>query len=338
MIDTKKSDLSTSVRTEQIASLPLNSRNFLELATVAPGAKGSTGGRGPVTTGAVNSRFISAYIDGGEFKSDGLGGALGTSFGVTTNLVPEDAIREFQVVTSLYKAEFSKASNGVINAITKVGTNDIHGTAFSFIRTADLNAQGVFEKAKPDFNRQQYGVSIGGPIVRDETHFFLSYERSNLNNFITVNNGGVRPDLEGTFKSPTTQNLLLTRLTHQFNNDHSLDVRWLNVQTDNLGNFGGGAAYSNAFNLNFTINSILATERWVVNKNAINEFRVHYQHYVKKATPNSDEPAKAYQGTTIVTGWNVNQPQIEDYERVQIKDDISYLVQDMGGSHVFKAG
>src|SRR5437867_360596 len=150
LIDLKKSDLSVAVRPEQILDLPLNSRNFLELATVAPGAKLSTGGRGPVTTGAVNSRFISAYIDGGEFKSDGLGGVLGTSFGVTTNIVPEDAIREFQVITSLYKAEYSQASNGVINAVTKIGGNEFHGTAFGFFRAAGLNAQGAFETSKPD--------------------------------------------------------------------------------------------------------------------------------------------------------------------------------------------
>jgi hypothetical protein len=131
MVDTKKSDLSVTVRAEQIEAMPLNSRNFLELAEIAPGAKVSTGGRGPVTTGAVNSRFISAFIDGGEFKSDGLGGVLGTSFGVTTNVVPEDAIREFQVITSLYKAEYSDASSGIINAVTKSGGNELHGSAFS---------------------------------------------------------------------------------------------------------------------------------------------------------------------------------------------------------------
>jgi hypothetical protein len=339
LVDTRKSDLSVSVRPEQILALPLNSRNFLELATVAPGAKISTGGRGPVTTGAVNSRFISAYIDGGEFKSDGLGGVLGTSFGVTTNIVPEDAIREFQVITSMYKAEYAKASNGVINAITKIGGNEFHGTAFGFFRAASLNAQGTFETTKPEFDRQQAGISLGGPIVPDQTHFFISFERNNINNFTTVFNGGIQPALEGTYKNPTIQNLLLTRMTHRFSSENSLDIRWLNVTTDNTpGNFGGLAALSNGFNLAFRLNSLLATDRWQIDKNAVNELRVHYQRYEKVATQNSDEPAHVYQSSGIVTGWNANQPQIEDYERFQIRDDISYSLPDLAGSHIFKTG
>jgi hypothetical protein len=339
VVDTKKSDLSVTLGPAQIAALPLNSRNFIELAAMAPGAKGSTGGRGPVTTGAVNSRFLSAYIDGGEFKSDGLGGVLGTSFGVTTNIVPEDAISEFQVITSLYKAEYSQASNGIINAVTKNGGNEFHGTAFGFFRGSDLNAQGAFETKKPDFNRQQAGLSLGGPIMLDQTHFFISYERNNTNNFTTVFNGGIQPALEGTFKSPTIQNLLLAKISHDISSEHSIDLRWLSVSTDNNpGNFGGLLSASNGFNLGFRLNSVLATDRWVVTKNTVNELRVHYQHYIKEASPNSIVPAHIYLSSGITTGWNINQPQNEDYQRVQVRDDLSYALPEMAGNHLFKVG
>lgn len=339
IVDTKNSDLSTAVRPEQISSLPLNSRNFLELASVAPGAKVSVGGRGPITTGAVNSRFISAYVDGGEFKSDGLGGVLGTSFGVTTNIVPEDAISQFQVITTMYKAEFSDASNGVINAITKSGGNEIHGSAFTYIRTQGLNAQGVFDKTKPNYNRQQMGFSVGGPIIMDQTHYFVSYERDNINNFINVNTGGkLNGTLDGTFKSPTTENLFLARVTHQFSENNQLDMRYLTVSTDNNpGNFGGTSSYDNGFNLGFSINSFVATDRWTINSNTVNEFKVQYQHYFKNATPvETTNPEHVYQ--TFSTGWNPNQPQNEDYQRFELRNDLTYTVADMGGSHVFKGG
>jgi hypothetical protein len=338
IVDTKNSDLSTAVRPEQINSLPLNSRNFLELASVAPGSKLSVGGRGPITTGAVNSRFITAYLDGGEFKSDGLGGVLGTSFGVTTNIVPEDAISQFQVITTMYKAEFSSASNGVVNAITKSGGNEIHGSAFSFFRSSGLNAQGVFEKTKPDYNRQQLGFSVGGPIILDQTHYFVSYERDNINNFITVNTGGkLNGTIDGTFKSPTTENLFLARVTHQFNETNQLDMRYLTVATDNNpGNFGGVSSYTNGFNLGFRINSFVATDRWTINNNTVNELKLQYQHYFKDATPVTTTPEFVYQ--TFATGWNPNQPQNEDYQRLELRDDVNYLVSDMAGSHAFKAG
>jgi hypothetical protein len=339
LIDTKKSDISVTVLPDQIASLPLNSRNFLELAQVAPGAKTSTGGRGPVTTGAVNSRFISAYIDGGEFKSDGLGGVVGTSFGFTTNVVPEDAISEFQVITSMYKAEYSDASSGVINAITKSGGNEVHGSAFSYFRAQGLNARGAFETTKPNFNRQQMGVSVGGPIVVDQTHFFVSYERDNINNYTVVNNGGIQSSLEGTFLNPTTENLLLARLTHEFSQTNSLDVRYLYVNTGNTpGNFGGLAAQSNGFNLKFYINSLVATDRWLIGNSAVNELRVHYQHYYKDASPASTDPEYTYTSSGISTGWNPNQPQNEDYRRLQLRDDVTFMVPNMSGSHAFKAG
>lgn len=339
VVDTKNSDLSTSVGPAQISALPLNTRNFLELAEVAPGAKGSTGGRGPVTTGAVNSRFMTAYIDGGDVKSDNLGGAVGTSFGVTTNIVPEDAIQEFQVITSLYKAEYTDASNGIINAITKSGGNEIHGSAFSYLRTQGMNAQGVYDKTKPDYNRQQYGLSIGGPIVRDQTHFFFSYERDNINNFLSVNTGGVRTDLDGTFKSPTIENLFLARITHQFSPDNTFDIRYLNVQTDNKpGNFGGVLAQNNGFNLKFRLSSFIAEDRWLIGKNLVNEVHLHYQHYFKDASPASSDPEFFYLSSNITTGWNANQPQNEDLRKIQLRDDIIYTVPEMAGSHTFKAG
>jgi hypothetical protein len=347
LIDTKKSDLSVTVSAEQIQNLPLNSRNFLELAEIAPGAKISTGGRGPVTTGAENSRFISAFIDGGDFKNDDLGGVVGTSFGFTTNIVPEDAIREFQVITSLYKAEYSRASNGMINAITKSGGNEFHGSAFSLFRTTGLNARGPFETvtnpltgtAKPDYNRQQYGLSVGGPIIMDQTHFFLAAERNTINNFTTVFTSGRQPTLDGTFKNPTAENLFLGKIDHQFAAGNTMEVRLLDVSTDNdPGNFGGTNAYNNGFNLSFRVMSLMADDKWVLGPNTVNELRLQYQRYRKVASPVSLDPQFVYQSSGIVTGWNSNQPQTEEQDKYQLRDDLAYTVPDMMGSHTFKGG
>ena len=347
LIDTRKSDLSVTVQPEQIQNLPLNSRNFLELAEIAPGAKISTGGRGPVTTGAENSRFMSAFIDGGDFKNDDLGGVVGTSFGFTTNIVPEDAIREFQVITSMYKAEYSRASNGMINAITKSGGNEFHGSAFSLFRTTGLNARGPFETvtnpltgtAKPDYNRQQYGLSVGGPIVVDQTHFFLAAERNTINNFATVYTSGRQPALDGTYKNPTAEYLFLGKIDHQFAEGNTMEVRLLDVSTDNNpGNFGGTFAYDNGFNLSFRVMSLMADDKWVLGSNTVNELRLQYQRYRKTASPVALDPQRTYQSSGIVTGWNSNQPQTEEQDKYQFRDDLAYTIPDMMGSHTFKTG
>jgi len=335
LIDTKKSAVSIEVRPEQIQSLPLNSRNFLELATIAPGAKTSIGGRGPVTTGALNSRFINAYIDGVDFKNYDLGGVLGTSFGETTNIVPEDAIQEFQVITSMYKAEYTGASNGVINAITKSGGNQFQGSAFGLFRSEGLNSRGPFEKTKPDYNRQQLGFSLGGPIVKDQTHFFVAYERDNINNFYTVSTG--YPQLDGTYKSPMVENLGLVKINHNVSKDNQLELRWLSVSTDNNpGNFGGITSFSDGFNLSFRLNSYLLNDRWVLGNNTVNEFKLHYERYRKLASQVSSQIAEEY--PTLTTGWNPNQPQTEEQDSYELRDDISHFVQGSSGTHELKAG
>ncbi len=347
LIDTKKSDLSVVVQPEQIQNLPLNSRNFLELAEVAPGAKVSTGGRGPVTTGALNSRFISAYIDGGDFKNDDLGGVVGTSFGFTTNIIPEDAIQEFQVITSMYKAEYATASNGIINAITKSGTNDFHGSAFGLFRASSLNSRGPFETrtipgtsdSKPDYNRQQYGLSLGGPIIKDQAHFFFALERNAINNFNTVFTSGRQTALDGTFKSPTVENTFLGKIDNQFSNSNSMDVRLIDVSTDNTpGNFGGTIAYSNGFDLNFRLLSLLANDRWILGVNTVNELKLHYERYRKIANPNSSSPEFIYQSSGIVTGWSDVQPQTEEQDKYELRDDLEYNVSNWYGSHIVKGG
>jgi len=173
----------------------------------------------------------------------------------------------------------------------------------------------------------------------DRTHFFVSYERDIINNFSTVNTGGIQAALDGTFKNPTTENLLLAHLTHDFSQTNSLDVRYLYVQTANTpGNFGGTTAQSAGFNLKFSINSLVLNDRWLIGSNAVNELRVHYQHYFKDASPVVEDPQFFYLSSGIATGWNTNQPQNEDYQRFQVRDDITFMVPSMAGSHVFKGG
>ena len=127
------------------------------------------------------------------FPTVNIGGSL--TFNSTTNLVdgmynvmvedgeprqslPEDAVQEFKVSSSQYNAEFGLATGGVLQVATKSGTNSVHGTAFDYFRDKTLNAQGVFEATKPDFRRNQFGGSVGGPVVENRMHFFATAERT----------------------------------------------------------------------------------------------------------------------------------------------------------------
>src|SRR5947209_5417690 len=181
-VETTNSTMSGLVAENVIRELPLNGRDWLQLALLQPGVNSVLG---PVPTGpATKGLGAKMSISGGRpnqnvYRVDGLvvndqtnnspGSALGGNMGV-------DAIREFSVLTNTFSAEFGRSSGGVINAITKSGTNTLHGTAFYFHRNSALDARNFFDISKPPFRRHQFGGSLGGAIVKDKLFFFSSYE------------------------------------------------------------------------------------------------------------------------------------------------------------------
>ena len=108
-----------------------------------------------------------------------------------------DAIQEFKVSTSTYKAEYGLATGGLVAVVTKSGTNQLHGSGLLFLRDASITAKEFFQTTKPDYRRYQYGGTIGGPIVKDKTHFFFAYEGTKEKQFLTVNAQGLWPQYQG---------------------------------------------------------------------------------------------------------------------------------------------
>ena len=126
-----------------------------------------------------------------------------------------DAIQEFKVSTSNYKAEYGLATGGLLTVVTKSGTNQLHGSGLLFFRDASITAKEFFQTTKPDYRRYQYGGTIGGPIVKDKTHFFFAYEGTKEKQFFTVNARGLWPQYEGTFQSEQTAGPTTSKLDHQ---------------------------------------------------------------------------------------------------------------------------
>ncbi|HXG65847.1 MAG TPA: TonB-dependent receptor, partial [Blastocatellia bacterium] len=182
LVETTSSTVGFLVDNKQIEELPLNGRDVLQLATLQNGVVSTTSigvaqdDTGPGTTKLViNGARLDAngfYLDGTEtvdafgFSPGGLGGGF---LGV-------DALREFQVLTSNYSAEFGLGGGAIINAVTKSGTNEFHGTAFEFLRNDVLDARNFFNAEQLPFKRNQFGGSLGGPIRPNRTFFFFTYE------------------------------------------------------------------------------------------------------------------------------------------------------------------
>ena len=188
-VQVTSSEISATVNATTVRELPLNGRSWTDLAALQPGvdtiqtqpsfATGSDrGNRGfgqQLTISGARPQQNNYRLDGvslNDYANGAPGSVLGGNLGV-------DAIQEFSVLTSNYSAEYGKTSGGVVNAITRSGTNSLHGSVYEFLRNSTLDAKNFFEAAgtpKAAFKRNQFGGAIGGPIIKNHTFFFADYE------------------------------------------------------------------------------------------------------------------------------------------------------------------
>jgi hypothetical protein len=190
VVESESSSLGDVVSSEQITSLPLNGRDFTQLATLTTGVVkitenggGINGGTSP-TNGNAGGAFAVNGTRGNlnNFLLDGIDNNSNDNAGnvLKTNV---DAIQEFKVQTSNYSAEFGRSGGAVINATIKSGTNGFHGTAFEFLRNSALDARGFFEppdQNKAPFRQNQYGGTLGGPVKRNRLFFFADYQGTRI--------------------------------------------------------------------------------------------------------------------------------------------------------------
>jgi Carboxypeptidase regulatory-like domain len=176
LIDTQQNTLSNVIDSQAITTMPLNSRNFLDLALLTPGATPSAGG-----SQVTGFNVAGARTQSNDYLIDGISNMDTQVNGGLTSFRINDAVQEFSVQTSVPTAEFGRGQGAQINAVIKSGTNQFHGSAFEYFRNTILDATDYFSKytaggIKPVLNRNQFGATLGGPIWRDKTFFFLSYE------------------------------------------------------------------------------------------------------------------------------------------------------------------
>ena len=198
-IDTKTASTGALISQEQIEGLPLNGRSFIELATLTPGVLlTETGGKGTSTGFGAKLSVNGARYSSNLFTLDGtnLNDQFSQAGSSSGNVLGVEAIREFRVLTNSFSAEYGHHTGGVINAATKSGTNSFRGSAFEFHRNDALDAKNYFDDEAPDFTRNQFGFSLGGPVVRQRTFFFTTYEglreSLGLTNIFTVPSQAVR--------------------------------------------------------------------------------------------------------------------------------------------------
>src|SRR5436309_2895062 len=176
VVDTTSTQLGAVVNERAVSQLPLNARDTYQLLQLQPGAQGVGGSDlfyGRNQSGAVS-------VNGGRGRSNNFnvnGGDGNDLFVNSPGIQPTpDSIAEFRVLTNTFDAEYGRNSGAVINVVTKSGTNGFHGNVYEFLRNQLFNAKGFLDLRRPDDKQNQFGGTFGGPIKKDRTFFFASYE------------------------------------------------------------------------------------------------------------------------------------------------------------------
>jgi len=354
LVETKNSEIATNITPRQIESLPQNNRNFLSFAALAPGVRftdDQDAAGQKFRSGGSDSRQVNVFIDGLSFKNDILPGGGFMQDSSRGNPFPQNAVQEFRVLTQNFKAEYEKASAAVITAVTKSGGNDLHGDIFYLTQDKDFVAQDDFSRdrgqKKPDYSREQIGLSVGGPIVRDKLHYFLSYEGQEQDRNATVFLGGsygsapanVRQFIDqfetGVLTTPFESDLYFGKLSWQPAVGQTFHTTFSRRDEQEVRGFGGQRTRDGAESFEIGTDAFVAKHTWILG-NVLNEAAATFQTQEWRPTALDDStPRLNYIGILDVGGKDATQDFQQD--RIGVRDDVSWAL-DWRGGHNLKTG
>lgn len=266
LVDPTKSDLTGRIDQTQIEQLPLSGRNWMNLAALAPGVKSEARGEQP-TAGVGDFRMSKAFLDGASVLNR-------ASVGLDLD-VSKEVIAEFEVITNRFDAVMGHAGTAITNAVTKSGTDQVHGSTFFYWRDDSLNARDFFTGRVEPFQNRQYGGTLGGPVIKGKTHFFFSYERQVEPKTLSANTGF--PLLDAPVESTDTRNLYFGRLDHSVTPNHRLNLRANRFDRDQPNsNVGGPRPLSNGRNISREVHRLAAGLNSVFGGKFVNQLSVTF--------------------------------------------------------------
>lgn len=352
LIETKSNEIATNVTEEQIERLPQGNRNFLNFAALSPGVRVSDNEERKELNAAGAEGFnTNVFIDGTSYKNDVLLGGVAGQDASRGNPFPQNAVQEFRVLTQNFKAEYEKATTSIVTAVTKSGTNALHGDAFAFYQDKDLVARDFFQERddldKPTYERWQVGVSLGGPIVKDSVHFFTSWEYNDQTraNLVTVGaaitnaSPELRSELEsqqGFFDSPFQSNLFFGKLSWQAASNSLLDVSGFYRDESEIRDFRGRDSFQSATDLTNTVWNAQA-KYTMSGASFLSETTVGYNDYQWNPHPTNPNLIGRNYFEALRVGGNSDTQDFHQ-KRFSIREDFSLLNIRAAGDHVVKAG
>ncbi len=359
VVDTTRSEVSSVVNEKAIENLPTNGRNFIDFVLTTPGVVKDTR-LGDISFAGQRGTLNSMVVDGANNDNTFFGQTVGrTGSGRAPYQFSQDAVKEFQVNTSSYSAEYGRAGGAVINVVTKSGTNEFHGSLFDFYRDRDLNANDyinvINKRAKSPYHFDQYGASLGGPIVRDKHFFFANWDRqrNSVPNPVVLGSGRITfptdPDsqkalqmlqpLGVSYSRQQNQDVYLLKTDSELPANTHLSLRY-NKQTFHGINFENGGidnSVEHTGNSNVFTDSLSAVIDSTTGASFFNEVRAQYLKDREPGEANSDRPeAQIFQGgnRVLLIGRNSFSPRETTIKRSQIADTATYIFT----NHSLKGG
>jgi hypothetical protein len=339
-----RTTVSTVINQVEIHELPVNGRQFIDFALLAPGVTvgDTTSGSTDVIIEPVtklsfagqNIHYNFVAIDGADNMS--------TASGIQKTTPSQEAVREFRVINSDYSTQFGRAVGGIVNIITKSGSNDLHGSLYEFFRHDKMDAKNLLA-APGGFNKlrqNQFGGTLGGPIIRDKTFFFLNYEGQRhsespyYNSVVLANIGAINAVKTNVFGLPP-ENLFVTRtinydnvlarLDHNFTPKHSMFVRYFfnDNRATNLSPLNDGFDLPSGFkNNNFRDQSVVGNLTSVLSNSLVNELSLQYAHRFFDFPTTSTQPHLEV-SNVFTMGVNRGNPDFYEEGRFEFVDNVT---------------
>lgn len=337
IVDVHKTDASTNILPEQIESLPVADRDFQKLAFIAPGVQRERGGYrfvtgGPVVGSGGNASQTTIMVDGVDFTDPALGLAR-TRFS-------QDAIREFRVIQNRFDTEIGGSAGGALSIVTKSGTNDIHGNVFGFFRDKSLRSQGELDLQKNDYSRHQYGLTAGGPAVRDKVFYFASVEQVSENAVTLFRPGGKFASQAADIKQPFDQTLLFGSMDSQFtpSQNGSIHGTYEKYKQENF-RVGGVVDTLAGQRLDRDNWNVTGESNGVYGNATTNEARLQFGSRKYEEPLNNRAMAEWFSsGNTLQTGSNILGDLLGSGTEWEVRDTFHHSLTAGKGSHDIKAG
>jgi outer membrane receptor protein involved in Fe transport len=356
VLETARSQIAGTVSQTEVQNLPMNGRNFLDLALLVPGASPTNTASTQLfaETSAVpgnglsvgsQRNFSNNFIVDGLSANDDAAGLSGIPYGV-------DAVEQFQVVTSGGQAELGRALGGYVNVVTKSGTNLLRGNAYGYFRDDALNGANALTGTTLPMHQNQYGTSIGGPFIHDRTFYFSNFEQRQLDQSGLTTISGANVAIinaklaavkypgsaveTGVYPNPVDSTNFLGKVDHQFSNRDQFAVRYALYDVTSSNSRGAGAlsAPSASAGLDNIDQAVGISNTWVLSSRTVNETRAQYTHSDLKAPPTDPVgPAVSISGVASF-GTLSGSPTRRTNSLYQVVDNLSH----QAGAHALRAG